>query len=66
VRYAPVRIADHVWIGAGAIVLPGVSVGAHAVIGAGAVVHRDVAAGAVVGGVPAREISARRELSSAS
>lgn len=53
---APVRIEDDVWIGAGAIVLPGVTVGAGAVIGAGAVVTEDVAPMTVVAGVPARAI----------
>lgn len=62
VRYAAVKIGGDVWIGAGAIVLPGVTIGDHAVIAAGAVVTSDVLAGAVVGGVPAREISARREV----
>lgn len=51
---APVRIGRNVWIGAGAIVLKGVSIGDNAVIGAGAVVTRDVAPGARVTGVPAR------------
>jgi acetyltransferase-like isoleucine patch superfamily enzyme len=60
VKYAPVSIGDHVWIGAGAIILPGVIVGDHAVIGAGSVVIRDVAARSVVGGTPAEEISERR------
>ena len=53
---APVRIEDDVWIGAGAIVLPGVTVGAGAVIGAGAVVTDNVAPMTVVAGVPARTI----------
>jgi hypothetical protein len=56
-----------VWIGHGAIVLPGVSIGHGAVIAAGAVVTKDVAPYAIVAGVPARflrwrflpEISAR-------
>ena len=50
----PVRIGSNVWIGGGAIVLPGVTVGDDAVIGAGSVVTRDVPAGAVVVGNPAR------------
>ena len=50
----PVRIGRNVWIGAGAIILPGVTVGDDAIIGAGAVVTRDVAAGATVVGNPAR------------
>ena len=51
---APIRIGKNVWIGANAVVLPGVTVGDNAVIAAGAVVSRDVPANAVVGGVPAR------------
>ncbi len=50
----PVRIGRNVWIGGGAIVLPGVSVGDDAVVGAGSVVTRDVPAGATVMGNPAR------------
>jgi maltose O-acetyltransferase len=52
----PVRIGEHVWIGGGAIVLPGVTIGDGAVIGAGSVVTRDVPAGATVAGNPARAI----------
>jgi len=52
----PIRIGDNVWIGGGAVVLPGVTVGCNAVIGAGAVVTRDVAANTVVAGNPARVI----------
>lgn len=47
-------VADGAVIGAGAIILPGVSVGAKAVIGAGSVVIKDVPAGATVMGNPAR------------
>lgn len=55
----PVRIGRNVWIGGGAIVLPGVTVGDDAVIGAGAVVTRDVDAGATVAGNPARPLVRR-------
>jgi maltose O-acetyltransferase len=50
----PVAIGRNVWIGAGALILPGVTVGDDAVIGAGAVVTRDVPAGATAVGNPAR------------
>jgi acetyltransferase-like isoleucine patch superfamily enzyme len=49
-------IEDDAWIGAGAIILPGVKIGQGAIIGAGAVVTRDVAPYTIVAGVPAREI----------
>jgi acetyltransferase-like isoleucine patch superfamily enzyme len=54
-----VRIGADVWIGAGARILDGVTVGDRAVIGAGSVVTRDVAPGQVVGGVPARPLHQR-------
>lgn len=50
----PVTIGSNVWIGGGAILLPGVSVGDDAVIGAGSVVTKDVVAGGTVVGNPAR------------
>lgn len=55
---APVRVGDRVWIGTGAIVLKGVTIGNGAVVAAGAVVTRDVAAGAIVAGVPAQQVGA--------
>lgn len=50
---APVMIGDGVWIGARAVVLPGVSVGKGAVVAAGSVVVEDVPADALVSGTPA-------------
>ncbi len=55
----PVDVAGDVWLGAGAIVLPGVQIGRGAVVGAGAVVTHDVPANAVVAGVPAKLIRER-------
>ena len=52
----PVVIGDDVWIGANAVILPGVTIGHHAVVAAGAVVTKDVAPQTIVGGVPAKEI----------
>jgi maltose O-acetyltransferase len=49
-----IRIGSDVWIGGGAILLPGVTVGDGAVIGAGSVVTRDVPTGVTVAGNPAR------------
>lgn len=53
---APIVIGNKVWIGAGAIVLQGVSIGDNAIVAAGAVVTKDVKENTVVGGVPARFI----------
>lgn len=50
----PVHIGSQVWIGGGAIILPGVTIGDDAIVGAGSVVTRDVPAGAKVMGNPAR------------
>ncbi|HEX8253459.1 MAG TPA: acyltransferase [Thermoanaerobaculia bacterium] len=57
---APVVIGDDVWIGTRAVILRGVTIGNGAVVGAGAVVTKDVPPRAIVAGVPAREIGARR------
>ncbi|QKW41036.1 sugar O-acetyltransferase [Actinomadura sp. NAK00032] len=52
----PIVIEDNVWLGGGAIVLPGVTIGENSVIGAGAVVTKDVPANVVAVGNPARVI----------
>ena len=52
----PVIIGDDVWIGANAVILPGVTIGKHCVVAAGAVVTKDVQDNTIVGGVPAKEI----------
>lgn len=52
-------IEDGVWIGAGAIILGGVKLGAHSIVAAGSVVSRNVASYEVVGGVPAVRVYKR-------
>jgi galactoside O-acetyltransferase len=56
---APVVIEDDVWLGANAVVLPGIRIGKGAIVGAGAVVTHDVEAMSIVAGVPARPIGKR-------
>lgn len=58
---ADIVLGNDVWIGCGAQVMPGVSIGDGAIVGAGAVVTKDVPAYAIVGGVPARVIRMRSE-----
>lgn len=53
---APVHIGDRVWVGTGAIVLKGVTIGDGAVVAAGAVVTSDVPARAIVAGIPAKQV----------
>jgi maltose O-acetyltransferase len=57
---APVEIADYVFIGPRAIILPGVKIGQGAVVAAGAVVTKDVLPGEIIGGVPAKKIGERQ------
>ena len=56
VNMMPVTIEDDVWIGANAVVLPGVRIGTHAVVAAGAIVTKDVPPHSLVAGVPAKVI----------
>ena len=56
VSTTPVTIEDDVWIGANAVVLPGVRIGTHAVIAAGSVVTKDVLPHTLVAGIPAKVI----------
>ena len=50
----PVYIGENVWVGAGAVILPGVSIGHDSVIGAGSVVTKDIPANVVAVGNPCR------------
>jgi maltose O-acetyltransferase len=52
----PVEIGSDVWVGGGAIILPGVTIGPRAVIGAGSVVTRDIPKGVFAAGNPCRVI----------
>ena len=59
-REEPVEIADYVFIGPRATILPGVKIGKGAIVAAGAVVTKDVASFEIVGGIPAQKIGERR------
>ncbi|MGX5844093.1 DapH/DapD/GlmU-related protein [Mesorhizobium sp. ArgA1] len=54
-----VSIGNDVWIGHGAVIMPGISIGNGAIVGANAVVTRDVPAYAIVAGVPAKQLRRR-------
>ena len=56
VSTTPVTIEDDVWVGANAVILPGVTIGEHCVVAAGAVVTKDVPPHSLVAGVPAKVI----------
>ena len=58
---APVRIGAYAFIGMDAMIMPGVTVGEGAIVGARSLVTRDVEPGAVVGGVPAKQITTAAE-----
>lgn len=49
-------VKKNAWIGAGAVILPGVSIGENSIVAAGAVVTQDVPSNTIVGGVPAKHI----------
>lgn len=57
---APVTVGDNVWIGGGAILLPGVSIGDNVVIGAGSVVTRSIPSNTVAAGNPCRVLRENR------
>jgi maltose O-acetyltransferase len=57
-RSAPIRVGDGVWVGARAVILPGVTLGAGSVIAAGAVVVHDCDPNTLYGGAPAKRIRA--------
>jgi acetyltransferase-like isoleucine patch superfamily enzyme len=59
VVYKTVTIGQDVWIGAAAVILPGVEIGDHAVVGAGALVRQDVPPWSIVGGIPAKILGHR-------
>lgn len=56
----PVVIEDYVFVGTGATILPGITLGRGSAVGAGAVVTKNVAPGMIVAGVPARVVGERR------
>lgn len=56
----PVIVGPHCWVGAGAVVLDGVTIGRGCIIGAGAVVTRDIPPFSIVAGVPAKSIGTRK------
>lgn len=53
---APVHIGNHVWIGGGAIILPGVTIGDNVVIGAGSVVTKDIPSNTIAYGNPCKVV----------
>jgi maltose O-acetyltransferase len=58
-EYRAIKINDDVWVGARAIILPGVTIGKGAIISAGSVVVKDVKPYSIVGGIPAKHVKFR-------
>lgn len=61
VRYEPVAISNDVWIGGGARILAGATIGTRTIVAAGAVVTRSIPEYSIAGGVPAKVIGSTRE-----
>lgn len=61
IKFGKIEVGEYSFIGARAIILPGVTIGDHCVIGAGSLVNRDVPSGTVYAGVPARFICTTAE-----
>ena len=61
IKYGRIRVGSHTFIGANAIIMPGVAIGERCVIGAGSVVTKDIPDGCVACGVPARVIKTTME-----
>lgn len=57
----PVRIGSDVWIGGGAVILPGVTIGNNVIVGAGSVVTKDIPDGVIVAGNPATIVKENKE-----
>ncbi|WP_138754124.1 DapH/DapD/GlmU-related protein [Paenibacillus sinopodophylli] len=55
-RGKSIVISDNVWVGRGAVILPGVTIGANSVIAAGSIVTRDIPSNVLAGGMPAKVI----------
>lgn len=55
----PIEIGDDVWLGANAVIMPGVKISSHAIVGANSVVTADVPVGGIVAGAPAKIIKFR-------
>lgn len=60
-KISPVKIGNNVFVGAGSIILPGVTIGDNVIVGAGSVVTKDLASGYVYGGVPATKLQTMSE-----
>jgi len=61
-RVGKIDIRDNVFVGHGAIILPGITIGPNAIVAAGSVVNRDVPPGSIVAGLPARVVGSMDRL----